>query len=151
MGVCESEAHRVREAKTSIVITHARTRARAISCAPLLRKPPDRIARQQNMVLASDGLSDRTVDVKEVFEQTIQNAEARNGKWYANASPQVRAKLCAAYEAEPYPSEKEMKKLASALKAPSPACIATFLSPCRSNRWSSADTDARVGRALRVL
>merc|ERR1712048_174668 len=85
--------------------THAHTRARAISCAPLLRKPPDRIARQQNMVLASDGLSDRTVDVKEVFEQTIQNAEARNGKWYANASPQVQAKLCAAYEAEPYERE----------------------------------------------
>mmetsp|Transcript_10146 Transcript_10146/g.25746 ORF Transcript_10146/g.25746 Transcript_10146/m.25746 type:complete len:163 (-) Transcript_10146:223-711(-) len=78
------------------------------------------------MVLSSDGLADREIDVQDVFRMTLMSEEARKGKWYANANPAVQQKLCAAYDKEPYPTDQQMKALAREVKAPSVSSIDTF-------------------------
>ena len=74
----------------------------------------------------NDGMSCVPTTAEALMQETLKHEAANKGKWYARASPEARAKLCAAYEAEDYPDEKALKKLAKEVGAPSPACVKTF-------------------------
>merc|ERR1711939_909436 len=78
------------------------------------------------MVVYNDGMYVTRTETMEAVRTTLQNPEARAGKWYAKAGEAVQAKLAAAYDENAYPSDDDLKRLAREVGAPSPEHVRTF-------------------------